>query len=186
MFRPRFSRASSPPPPKKIHVQNSRPKLSAFLSNLKMFNPFFCTPIFCLRGRPKSAWKRVRRCVGGWEPVTTLTVYRGLSALREPKPRKVWKQSCGPPAPSDSQKNPIFITFELLVPRNAIRKKGGFGSGTLRRFARIAWFARICESIRSNRATTATAKRYGEVSEVLASSRENRQQTATDREKLLR
>ena len=57
----------------------------------------------------------------------------------------------------DSQINPSFITFERFARitsnlRFAIfrapehdPKKGGFSSRTLRRFARIAWFARICD-----------------------------------------
>ena len=36
----------------KIHAQNSRPELSAFLSNFTFLNPKFMA-IFCLRGRPK-------------------------------------------------------------------------------------------------------------------------------------
>ena len=47
-FRPCFSRASGPH--KKI-AQNSRPELSAFLSNFTFSSPNFFTPIFCLLGR---------------------------------------------------------------------------------------------------------------------------------------
>ena len=39
-------------PPKHIHAQNSRPELSAFLSNFT-FPIFLFTPIFCLLGRSK-------------------------------------------------------------------------------------------------------------------------------------
>ena len=47
IFRPCFSRASAPPPPK-----HSRPLLSAFLSNFRCLNRFM--PIFCLQGRSKN------------------------------------------------------------------------------------------------------------------------------------
>ena len=36
----------------KIHAQNSRPELSAFLSNFTFSNPNLFTAIFCFRGRP--------------------------------------------------------------------------------------------------------------------------------------
>ena len=53
IFGPCFSRVSGPPP-RKIHAQNSRPNLLAFLSNFTFSNShFFFTPIFCLRGRPR-------------------------------------------------------------------------------------------------------------------------------------
>ena len=42
-----FSRIS-PPPPKKIHAQNSRPELSAFLSNFTFSNPKFIEGDFLL------------------------------------------------------------------------------------------------------------------------------------------
>ena len=65
----------------------------------------------------------------------------------------------------DSQKHPYFHNVQairanrlkpairnLLVPRNAIRRKRGFSTGTLKRFARIRRCTRICESIHANRA----------------------------------
>ena len=40
----------------KIHAQNSRPELSAFLSNFTFLNPNLFTAIFCFRGRPTLEW----------------------------------------------------------------------------------------------------------------------------------
>ena len=66
------------------------------------------------------------------------------------------------------RKNPILITVwgdsrespqtcfvrSFEPPEARFAKKKGFSSGTLKRFARIRRFARICESIRANRANT--------------------------------
>ena len=64
----------------------------------------------------------------------------------------------------DSQKTPIFITFErfariasnlrfaIFCPRKRDSQQKGFSSGTLKRFARIRRFARICYSLRAHRA----------------------------------
>ena len=65
----------------------------------------------------------------------------------------------------DSPKKKTFITFERFARvtsnlqfaffsalKRDSQKKRGFNSGTLKRFARIRRIARICESIRANRA----------------------------------
>ena len=44
------------------------------------------------------------------------------------------------------------LRFAILSPPERDSQNRGFGSGTLKRFARIRRFARICESIRANRA----------------------------------
>ena len=69
IFQPCFFFLGFRPPPskKKNHAQNSRPKIVGIPLKLHFLEPFFFTPIFCLRGRSRISVPYLRnRDIKGW------------------------------------------------------------------------------------------------------------------------
>ena len=110
------------------------------------FSPFFCLFRPFLEGA-KSTWEIQKTEEEGLFPQISSDLLKPPS-LKPPFAALQLKTLRGPVrAIRANGLKPAIRNF--LVPRNAIREKGG-AVRTLRRFARIKRFERICESIRAN------------------------------------